>query len=438
MKIEIYTFYEKRIKYFITFILFLYSIAVYNKITLALDNNVTIYFFWGNGCHNCKEADNFLKLLSRKYPQLKIKYYEVWDNAENARLFSSMAHAYEIKVEAVPTIFIGNFEPFVGYLSDDTTGKSLDLAIKHCIDFGCIDPSEKAKNLANRKIIPQTNTSFSEQSIIKLPFLGEVELSKISLPVLTIIIAGIDGFNPCSFFVLLILLSVLGHAHSRKTMLFIGSIFIFFSGLIYFAFMSAWLNLFLILGQIKEITIFAGIIALLIALINIKEFFFLKKGVSLTIPDKAKPRIYELARKILRESSRPAMITGTIILAFTANIYELLCTAGFPMVYTRTLTLNNISKYSYYIYLVFYNLIYVIPLMFIVIIFSISVGKRKLSEWQGRILKLISGIMMFYLGLILIINPDILNNFLISLGLILVSLITSSVIILLSRRFSKI
>ncbi len=430
---EVFRLCKNRTRY-IFFILIISQFIFFHSEVVKAGNDVTIYFFWGKGCHNCKEADRFLKVLLQKYPQLKIKSYEVWNNTDNSKLFSSMSDAYGIKIEAVPAIFIGNFEPFVGYLSDDTTGKSLDLAVKHCIDFGCIDPVEKIRNSQNRKIIPQTNISASDHNIIELPFLGKVDSSKISLPVLTIIIAGIDGFNPCSFFVLLILLSVLGHAHSRKIMLLIGGIFIFFSGLIYFAFMSAWLNLFLILGGMKEITIFAGITALLIALINIKEFFFLKKGVSLTIPDKAKPKIYDLVRKIVRESSRPAMITGTIILAFTANIYELLCTAGFPMVYTRALTLNNISKYSYYIYLIFYNLIYVIPLMTIVFIFSISIGKCKLTEWQGKILKLISGIMMLYLGLLLIINPDLLNNFLISIVLILVSLFTSWIIIFLSRK----
>ncbi len=427
---------KNKIRY-ILFLLIISQLTFFHSEFVKADDYVTIYFYWGMGCHNCKEADRFLKGLSQKYPQIKIESYEVWNNTENSRLFSSMANAYGIKVEVVPTIFIGNFEPFVGYINDETTGKSLELAVKHCIDFGCIDPFEKTQNLLNHKIIPKTNIPASDHSIITLPFLGKIDSSKVSLPVLTVIIAGLDGFNPCSFFVLLILLSILGHAHSRKIMLLIGGIFIFFSGLIYFAFMSAWLNLFLILGQIKEITIFAGIIALLIALINIKDFFYFKKGISLTIPDKAKPRIYELARKIVNESSRPAMITGTMILAFTANIYELLCTAGFPMVYTRALTLNDISKYSYYIYLIFYNLIYVIPLMFVVIIFSISIGKRKITEWQGKILKLISGVMMFYLGLILVFNPDLLNNFLISISLILASLLTSTIIILLSGKLKK-
>jgi hypothetical protein len=93
-------------------------------------------------------------------------------------------------------------------------------------------------------------------------------------------------------------------------------------------------------------------------------------------------------------------------------------TAGFPMVFTRILTLQNFSTGQYYLYLALYNFIYVLPLAGIVVIFTVTMGAKKLTEWQGRKLKLLSGLMMFFLGLILLIDPVLLNNMFLSVGLI--------------------
>jgi hypothetical protein len=201
--------------------------------------------------------------------------------------------------------------------------------------------------------------------------------------------------------------------------------------------MAAWLNIFLHAGQLEIITKIAGLIALTIAAINIKDFFFFKKGVSLSVPEKAKPKLFERMRNLLKATSLPSMMIGTIVLAIAANTYELLCTVGFPIVFTRVLTLNNLQTLQYYLYLIFYNVIYVIPLGVVVLIFAITLGSKKLTEWQGQVLKLISGLMMLGLGVVLLINPDLFNNLLLSIGLLLIALITSGIIVFITKRFRK-
>jgi hypothetical protein len=237
--------------------------------------------------------------------------------------------------------------------------------------------------------------------------------------------------------VLFLLLSILVYARSRKRMLLIGGTFVFFSGFIYFLFMSAWLNLFLHAGQLKIITKIAGMIALIIAIINIKDFFLFKKGISLSVPEKAKPKLFERMRNLLKATSLPSMLAGAIVLAIAANTYELLCTVGFPIVFTRVLTLSNLTPLQYYLYLIFYNVIYVIPMGVVVLIFAITLGSKKLTERQGQILKLISGMMMLGLGGILLINPDLFNNLLVSIGLLLIALVASGIIILITNRLRK-
>jgi hypothetical protein len=270
------------------------------------------------------------------------------------------------------------------------------------IEQGCPETETVVSGLSGNRV--------QEEKSISVPLLGELDPAEVSLPLLTVVLGSLDSFNPCAFFVLLFLLSLLIHVRSRGRMLFIGGIFVLFSGVIYFVFMAAWLNIFLIIGQIAAITVTAGIIAVVIAAINIKDFFSFKKGISLSIPEHAKPKLYERMRGIVRSQSLPALIAGTIALAVMANFYELLCTAGFPMVYTRVLTLHHLTAGQYYLYLALYNVVYVIPLAVIVLIITITLGSRKLTEWQGRQLKLLSGIMMLSLGILLLVRPELLNN----------------------------
>ena len=107
------------------------------------------------------------------------------------------------------------------------------------------------------------------------------------------------------------------------------------------------------------------------------------------------------------------------------------------MVFTRILTLKELSTGSYYLYLFFYNLIYVIPLIVIVLLFSFTLGAKKLTERQGRVLKLLSGNMMLGLGSVLIINPNWLNHVGIAIALLIMALATTALIIWLTKLVRK-
>jgi hypothetical protein len=122
------------------------------------------------------------------------------------------------------------------------------------------------------------------------------------------------------------------------------------------------------------------------------------------------------------------------VLAIAANAYELLCTAGFPMVFTRILTLNHLSSGWYYLYLVLYNAVYVIPLASIVVIFTVTLGKKHLTEQQGRLMKLVSGTMMLSLGGVLLFNPSILSNAFISFMLLMGALVVSFAVVLITKN----
>ncbi len=402
---------------------------------------VLIYFFEGAGCPFCEKEKIFLNEISSKHKNLEIKHYEVWHNRENALLMAKMLNAYGLKSQGVPVTFIGE-KVFIGF--SEQIKADIIKAIERCSAIKCPDPYERTtstipqkKKLEDSKTLDTTakdKTDRNEQVILEIPLIGNLEVSNMSLPILTITIAGLDSFNPCAFFVLFALLGLLTHAGSRKRIFLIGGIFVFFSGFIYFIFMAAWLNLFIFMGNVSGITTTAGIISLIISLINIKDFFAFKKGISLTIPESAKPGLFDKMRKLIRSTSTVSILIGTIVLAVTANSYELLCTAGFPLVYTRILTLNELPTLSYYLYLVLYNLVYVIPLLVIVILFTATFGKKKLSERQARLLKLMSGVMMFGLGGLLLFKPELLNNVAVSAALLAGAILITAVAAYLTKK----
>jgi len=361
------------------------------------------------------------------YPWLKLHSYELSKNKENVQIYISMAASFGNDARSVPTfMFCGNL--LSGYDSHQTTGESLREHLEACYQFV-------------RETNPKPTASFdynsqkSDSSSVEIPFIGVLSADDYSLPVLTILIAGMDAFNPCAFFVLLFLLSMMVHSSSRGRMVLIGGIFVFFSGAMYFLFMAAWLNLFVYIGELRLITLIAGSLAVLIALINIKDYFWFKKGISLSISNEKKPALFDRVRHLLRLESLFTAAVATVFLAIVANSYELLCTAGFPMIYTRILTLSSMSTTSYYFYLLLYNLVYILPLLVIVVLFTIKLGSRKLTRHEGVVLKLLSGVMMLQLGALLIIAPQLLSNIVVALLILLFAIgLTMAIVKLTSSK----
>lgn len=158
-----------------------------------------------------------------------------------------------------------------------------------------------------------------------------------------------------------------------------------------------------------------------------------RRGVSLSIPERAKPGLFQRMRGLVSTTSLPSILIGTMTLALAANAYELLCTAGFPMVLTRILTLNELSPAAHYLYLALYNLVYILPLLAIVV----TLGARKLTEEEGRVLKFLSGLMMLGLGAVLLIAPDSLSQPLIAIVLIAIALVVTAGLVWRRRTQNK-
>ena len=353
-------------------------------------DRVELHVFWSLTCPHCQEALPQLNALAAENPWLDLQTHEISQSAVALERFQHMAEALGETAQAVPTlIYCGQME--VGWNDDLAHIEQLLGRLKACQGGQPVSTAATSRTLS-------------------LPLFGSIDLDDLSLPLLTILLASLDAFNPCAFFVLLFLLSLLTHQRQRSRMLLVGGIFVSFSGLLYFAFMAAWLNVFMVVGNLAWITATAGVVAVLIGVLNIKDYFAFKRGLSLSISETRKAELFQRSRRLMQAESLPTMLVATALLAIAANFYELLCTAGFPMVFTRLLTLREQGTGQHYLYLLLYNLIYVLPLLLIVIGFVRTLGSRKLSEREGRLLKLLSGLMMFGLGILLVWAPEKLDQ----------------------------
>jgi hypothetical protein len=177
------------------------------------------------------------------------------------------------------------------------------------------------------------------------------------------------------------------------------------SGLAYFAFMAAWLNLFLLIGWSRTVQVLLACAAIGVGTLHLKDLVAFGRGPSLSIPDAAKPGIYRRVRAILQAPSLGAALAGATVLAVLVNVVELLCTAGLPAVYTQILTLQPLTARGYYGYLALYDLAYMFDDALMVTIVVVTLDRMKLQERAGRWLKGLSGAVMLALGLVLLLRP---------------------------------
>ncbi|MBT8446368.1 MAG: thioredoxin family protein, partial [Gammaproteobacteria bacterium] len=305
---------------------------------------VYLYFFWRESCPHCRAAHPFIAALAAEYDWLALRGGEIGVDEGAAEQYAALARQVGERPRSVPAfLYCGRLE--TGYDSAQTTGATLRGGLLAC-RAGTLPTQAPGKETV-------------------LPLVGQADLERFSLPLLTVMLAGMDAFNPCAFFVLLFLLSLMIHGDSRRRLLLVGGVFVLCSGLTYFAFTAAWLNLFLLAGNMTAITLVAGLVAIVIGLINIKDFFWFKRGITLSVPEAAQRRLGGRMARLINEDNLVVLLGMTVLLALVANLYELLCTAGFPMVFTRALTLHELSTAGYYAYLALYNLVYVIPMLII-------------------------------------------------------------------------
>jgi glutaredoxin len=341
--------------------------------------------FVAEGCPHCAAAERFLERLRRERPGLEVRVLEVTtDAAARERLFE-LARARSVSPVAVPAFLVGD-ELLVGW---DEGGRA-EATLRALL--GAPAPGGAS--------LPRPSPS------VALPLIGPVTADGVSLPVFSFVVGFLDGVNPCAMWALLYLLTLLVTLGDRRKMLILGGTFVAVGGALYFLFIAAWLELFLLVGLSRPLRLVIGGAAALVGMVHVKDFFAPGRGVSLSIPAAAKPRIYQRARRILTAENLWGAIAAVAVLAVLVNLVEVLCTAGLPAVYTQVLASRDLARLEYYGNLGVYVAAYVLDDALVLGVTVATLSRTRLQERGGRVLKLLSGAVLLLLGLALVFRPD--------------------------------
>ena len=374
-------------------------------------NDINIYFFWGEGCPHCSKEKPFLEKLENKYPQVKVWSYEVWGNRENQKLLVEFGKKLNTNVSSVPFTVIGE-EHFSGWYSEKSTGAAIeDAVIKYTQKNNYEDIGEEISALSSQnnrqdKIKEEEEKKSSIPQTLNVPLLGEIETKNFSLPVFTIVLGALDGFNPCAMWALLFLISLLLGMKNKKRMWILGSAFIVASALVYFIFMAAWLNLILFIGVVVWVRIIIGLIALLGGGYNLKEYFTSPEAGCKVTGTEKRQKFFEKLKNITQQKSFYLALGGIILLAFAVNLVELICSAGLPAIFTQVLALSNLTKWQYYLYMLLYIFVFMLDDLFVFFVAMTTLRMTGITTKYSRWSHLIGGILMLIIGLLLIFKPE--------------------------------
>lgn len=383
-----------------------------------IDNSfekVEINYFYKVGCHFCTQEKIFLDEMEDKYPNLIINRFDVYKESKLLKEFYLQYDIPEKYWGATPITFTEE-DYFLGF-NKDTTGIKIENCIVNCLEMVGVN-SEQDTCIDCVSDIEEFDTGERDlKNDFRIPFIGQIDISNYSPLLLSMVVGGLDGFNACAMVALGFLLAVLVATKIRKRVFLIGGTFILVSGIVYFIFISTWLNIFMFLGYLKIITLIVSLIIILFALFLLRDYYTgVICKVCKTNPNKTgfftrmqRKLFVRMSKLSTTEMSLGATLLGVALVAVGINMVELVCSLGFPLAYTKVLTSYNLSTLQYYFYLLVYVIFYMLDDFVIFIIAVITMRITKVSDKYLKAIKLISGIVLLVLGLLMLFKPELLS-----------------------------
>ena len=368
----------------------------------ANDQPINIYLFWTKGCPHCAQEKEFLAKLASSDQNLKILTLELTESRDNRELFRKVGQELRANVSGVPFTVVGE-RYVIGWLAEDSTGA---LIVQAVAEARRTQAPDVVAGLMGRPttLIPPEKKAIPEK--LPLPFFGEIEIKYLSLGLITLIIGALDGFNPCAMWVLIFLINLLLGMEDRRKMWILGGTFIAASAIIYFLFMTAWLNFLIFVGFIIWVRIAIGLVALLAGFYNLREYFANRAGVCKLTEGPTRRRRMEKIKEAIQTRKFWLALGGIILLAIAVNLVELICSAGFPVIYLQILSLNKLPFWQYYLYMVLYIFMYMLDDMIIFVAAMVTLQLLGVGTRYKQISNLVGGVLMLILGVLLIFRPE--------------------------------
>lgn len=326
--------------------------------------NVDLVVFYGEGCPHCVTLRQFLQSIAPKYPALRFREYEVYFDSGNAQLFERIARGYHSRIEGVPTLFLGDRTLF-GFSAD--MEPELERMITQCLEQQCASPLRRQADLASQTL---------------------------TLPAI-VLGAAVDAINPCEFAVLIILMATIFAAAGRRRALHVG---LAFSLAVFISYYLMGLGLFSAIqaaGVVRGLQVAAALLAIVIGLFNLKDYFWYGKGFLMEVPLNWRPTLKSMIQGV-------TSVPGAFLIGFAVSLFLLPCTSG-PYIVIVGLLASVATRTDAMLSLLLYNAIFIAPMVAITVgvYFGLTTAEGA-EEWRLRNLKLlhlITGTTMLLLGI---------------------------------------
>lgn len=348
-----------------------------------------LVLFHGDGCPHCDRAEAFLDRLERRWPTLVVERYEVWNDAANRQRFVDTLSALGQEPQAVPTIVVGT-RVWVGF--SDATGEEIESVISALIVGTTLPDAD------------------DDTTIVEIPVIGDVDVGGRSLVLATVLIGFVDGVNPCSLWVLSVLLALVLHSGSRRRVMVVGSVFLLITSALYGLYMAGAYSVLDYAEDLTWIRAAVAAVAGLFGVLHLKEYFT-HRGVSVAISDRSKPKMYQRMRVLAHaDRSLPAVLGGTAVLAVGVSLVETPCTAGLPLLWTDMLAARDVSGAGAVLLFLLYLSMFLLDEVILFGAAVVTLRATKLQEEHGRALQLVSGTVMIALATTMLLRPTLLES----------------------------
>ena len=185
-----------------------------------------IEVFAREGCPHCEAAKLFLEKLQKDHPELQILFHDVGEDSPSLTRLRTLAATLGVEPLGVKTFYLRG-ELIVGFNSDETTGKQLEQLLVSPLHPAQTRDSDGPCTIQSPTPCDRPKgASPDSPPSIDLPWFGSYSLHDIGLPLFTVLLGLLDGFNPCAMWVLLFLLSLLATLGNRRKMFLIGGTFV--------------------------------------------------------------------------------------------------------------------------------------------------------------------------------------------------------------------
>jgi len=356
------------------------------------DESVVLTLYYGQGCPHCAAEKDFLATeLGPAYPDLVIEEFEVWYDEVNRERLLRDAEQYGFEPSGVPVTIVDG-RVFIGF------GASTSVQIEAVV----------ADALAGT---PDAVGDAPPATTVDVPVVGEVDLASRSLLVSTLVIGFVDGINPCSLWVLSVLLAIVLHSGSRRRVVLVGTTFLAVTAGMYALYIVGLYAALDYIGGMVWIRLAVAAVALTFGALQIKDAFTPGRGPSLSIPTERRPGLYARMRSVATADRGVAgTMAGTVVLAVGVSLLETPCTAGLPLLWTTLLTEQGVSTATAAGLFAVYMAVFLLDEVVVFTVAVVTLRATKISLRHGRALKLVAGCVLVTLAGAMAVAPQALTS----------------------------